>query len=53
MHWVMGVGASGELRVDASDRIAAEEGGRSPRLQCGECLTEFPLPRGIEIEFVC
>jgi hypothetical protein len=49
----MGVGVSGALRVDASDRIANEEGGRSPRLKCGECLAEFPLPGGIEVEFVC
>jgi hypothetical protein len=49
----MGVGASGALRVDASDRILDEEGGRSPRLQCGECLAEFPLPSGAEVEVVC
>ncbi len=53
MRWVLGVGPSGAVRVDASDRIAVEEGGRSPRLQCGECLAEFPLPSDAEVEFVC
>lgn len=51
-RWVMGVGVSGKLRVDASDRILDEEGGRSPRLQCGECLSEFPLPSSATLEFV-
>ncbi len=53
MRWVTGVAASGALRVDASDHIVDEEGGRSPRLQCGECLAEFLLPSGTEVEFVC
>jgi hypothetical protein len=53
IRWVMGVDASGTLRIDASDRIADEEGGRSPRLQCGECFAEFPLPTGTKVEFVC
>ncbi len=52
MRWVLGVGPSGVVRVDASDGIAAE-GGRSPRLHCGECLNEFALPSGTEVEFVC
>jgi len=53
MRWVTGVGASGALRVDAADHIVDEEGGRLPRLQCGECLAEFPLPSGAEVVFVC
>jgi hypothetical protein len=53
MRWVIGASASGTLRVEASDRILDEEGGRAPRLQCGDCLAEFPLPSGAEVEFVC
>lgn len=53
VRWVMGVAASGALLIAASDRILDEEGGRSPRLQCGECLAEFSLPGGMDVEFVC
>jgi hypothetical protein len=53
LRWVEGVDASGALRVEAGEQIDVEEGGRSPRLQCAECLVEFPLPRGTEVKFVC
>jgi hypothetical protein len=52
MRWGEGADASGAPRVDASDQIDDEERGRSPRLLCGECLAEFPLPRGTRIVFV-
>ncbi len=51
MRWVEGIDAAGVLRVDASEHISTEEDGRSPRLLCGECLGEFPLPRGVEVVF--
>lgn len=50
LRWVVDLEAGGLLRVEASEH--AEEGGLSPRLLCGECLGEFPLPAGIEVEFV-
>lgn len=53
MRWVMGVDASGAIRVDASDHIATDEGGRAPRLQCSACLSEFPLPSSARVEFIC
>jgi hypothetical protein len=53
VRWVDGVDGSGALRVEASEHIAVEEGGRSPRLQCRRCLAEFPLPGGTKVVFVC
>ncbi len=53
LRWVEGLDATGVLRVDASELSAIEEGGRSPRLLCGECLGEFPVPSEIGIQFVC
>ncbi len=52
LRWVKGMDPTGVLRVDASEQMPSEDGGRSPRLLCGECLREFRLPRGIEVEFV-
>ncbi len=49
---VEGFGASGVLRVDARERIGIEDPGRRPRLLCGDCLAEFPLPRGTVLDFV-
>ncbi len=52
IRWVEGVDASGTLRVDAQEHIGIEDPGRRPRLQCGECLAEFPLPQGLTPDFV-
>lgn len=52
LRWVEGM-ADGVLRVDASELMSIEEGGRSPRLLCGECLGKFPLSSGAKVRFVC
>lgn len=53
LRWVIGIDSDGVLRVEAEELIAAEEGHRLARLQCGRCLTEFDLPKGLAVEFAC
>lgn len=49
---VEGFSASGALLVAAEERVAEGEPGGNPRLQCGNCLGEFPVPIGLAIDFI-
>ena len=49
---VEGFGPDGRLLVASEDQVDIEEPESKHRLRCGNCLTEFPLPQGIEIEMV-
>ena len=53
LRWVIGIDPKGVLRVEAEELIAAEEGHRTARLQCGRCWMEFDLPQGLAVEFAC
>lgn len=48
---VEGFDEHGVLRVSGEDHIGLEDGGENHRLLCGNCLTEFAVPDGIEVEF--
>jgi hypothetical protein len=48
---VIGVRADGVLEVEARERTAVEHGGEGPWLGCGDCVHEFPIPKGMKIEF--
>jgi hypothetical protein len=47
---VDGFAPDGRLLVAAEDHIAIEDDGVNHRLICGNCLNEFPVPEGLEIE---
>jgi hypothetical protein len=48
---VHGFDEQGTLQVEADERIALFDPGAN-RLQCGNCLNEFPIPSGTQITFV-
>ena len=39
------------IKVDCDERITGEDPDCRPRLMCGNCLEEFPIPDGMKIEF--
>ena len=49
---VEGFNADGVLEVSGDDHIAIDDCGENHRLMCGNCMHEFPIPEGIEIDFV-
>jgi hypothetical protein len=48
---VLGLSPAGVLKITGHDHIATEDNGENPRLQCCNCLTEFPIPAELEIDF--
>jgi hypothetical protein len=48
---VIGLRAGGVLEVEARERTAVEEAAEGPWLGCGDCVHEFPIPKGTKIEF--
>jgi hypothetical protein len=53
LRWIAGFGQGGELRVEAQEQIAYDEGLHAQRIQCGRCFAEFALPSGTKVEFTC
>jgi hypothetical protein len=51
-HRVEGFSERGLLQVATEDVLAVADPWVRRRIRCGNCLTEFPLPPGIEIEMV-
>ena len=49
---IEGFNAEGVLEISGVDHIAIEDDGADHRMRCGNCLHEFPIPEGIEIDFV-
>lgn len=49
---VEGFNAHGVLEVSGEDHIDLEDCGANQRLLCGNCLTEFPIPADVSIDFV-
>lgn len=48
---VEGVNVAGVLEIAGEERIAVDDAGQNPRFQCGNCLTEFPVPKDLKIDF--
>lgn len=48
---VVGINETGVLEVESAERIQLEDDGEKHRLQCGNCLHEFELPEGIQVDF--
>lgn len=42
----------GILEISGEEHIGIDDPGANARLQCGDCLTEFPIPEDLKIEFV-
>ena len=49
---VFGFNEDGILEIAAQDHIDINDDGERERLCCRDCLTEFPIPPDIEIDFV-
>lgn len=49
---VEGVNDAGVLEIAGEEHIAIEDPGANLRLQCGDCLAEFPIPENLIIDFV-
>jgi len=49
---VEGFDEEGNLRVDGLYHTDGYDDGNNPRLSCGECGEEFPIPDDLEIDFV-
>jgi hypothetical protein len=47
---VIGMKNRHALAVEAGEKIGVDDEGSYPRLLCGNCLEEFPVPDGITIE---
>lgn len=46
------IGLKGKaIKVDSDERITGDDPDSSSRLMCGNCLEEFPIPKGMKIEF--
>jgi hypothetical protein len=48
---VLGFSPTGVLEVTGEDHIHIEDNGENPRLQCCNCLTEFPMPADLDVDF--
>ncbi len=49
---VVGLNEAGVLQIDGRDHLGVEDAGANHRLQCGNCLAEFALPEGLDVDFV-
>jgi hypothetical protein len=42
----------GVLEIAGDERIDINDHGANARLQCGDCLAEFPIPEDLKLDFV-
>ena len=49
---VEGFNTRGKLEVSSEDQVTVEDTPAARRLRCGDCQHEFPVPDGVEVEFV-
>ncbi len=49
---VEGFNAAGVLEIAGEERIDVDDAGVNARIECGNCLAEFPIPEGVKIDFV-